>query len=43
MTRTNDIIAMARQLWCALRGHGGIRQLDFYKWQCKQCGKVFDL
>jgi hypothetical protein len=43
MTR-DDIIRMARQLWCALKGHGGIAQIGVSTaWRCKRCGKVVQI
>lgn len=28
-----------KQLLCAANGHGGMRQVVAYIWECKKCGK----
>jgi len=30
-----------KQLWCALRGHAGVRYLGCYVLECKRCGHRF--
>jgi hypothetical protein len=43
MTR-DDIIRMAKQLLCAIRGHGGITQIGVSTtWRCKRCRKAVQL
>lgn len=35
---------MVKQLWCALRGHGGMFVAPCgYRWFCKRCGKRVSL
>ena len=32
-----------KQLKCAASGHGGMRQIVCYIWECKKCGKRINM